>query len=386
MQSKSQNSNTNKQKQKTQKQGKKRKIATAFANNGKSYAELKPINPMRYTAKLSNLDPPSVLKMKQKISESYTKSLLCPELVRHAKIPSTLPLPTVSYHLKRTFTVNCNANGQLAVLVNPWFCADSTSTTTGVLINNDATLNVTTGAGSGAWTGQTFNSNISAGNVTAYRLVSAAIQIYPEAPLTSCSGILAGGLLTAAGFSGLFTAAGSQSPGAAFNQSNMIDQLMYYQKAQLAGQQGVRCIYLPVDPTFNMFVGLGSGRNSCLSNQCDQFFWNYYVLGAVANQPMVVEVYWNFELEPQPVSLLQSIADVAVKHETDSRAVQNVIDHPSLVSQSNNNLNNIVADIDETLTYPRKKKLNFLDSAIGFLNDHSAELSSIVKLIGTAFM
>lgn len=325
--------------------------------------------------------------LRDKVYTTYTRSLVCPENVRHAKIPSTLPLPTVSYHLKRSFNVTTNGTGQLAILINPWYLSDTTSNTTWILYNNDTLLNVNTGNGGGLWQSLSMSSNISAGNASAYRLVSASIQIYPENTITNTSGYLAGGIVTAANMAASYGVTTGISPGAAFNQSNVIDNLLYYQKSQLAGQQGVRAIYLPFDPTFEMFMGLNSGR-ATISTQIDQFFWNYYVAGAPANQNMVIEIYWNFELEPQPISLLQSIADVSVPFESDAKAIKTIQQHDGLVSQASPNLNSIVNNIDELLVSGGKntdKEMGFLDQSINFLNEHAAELGSVIKLGISAF-
>lgn len=321
----------------------------------------------------------------QRASTSYTRSLLCPEIVRHAKIPCTLPLPTVSHHFKRTIPVVCNAGGQLAVLINPWYLVDIATTTTNILINNHATLNLTTGVGGGLWTGVSQGSVIAVGDVSAYRLVSASIQIYCEAPITECSGYIAGGIVTAANMPGSFPVAAAQSPGGAFNQAASIDQLMYYQRANCAGQQGVRAIYVPFDPTFEMFIGLNYGRAQ-ISNAVDQFYWNFYVNGASANQPMIVEIYYNFELEPQPLSLLQTLADISVPFESDAVAVKTIQTHPNLVSQSNSNLSMVAQDIDQALTSPNSgKSLGWLDESFDFLSQHSSEIGSAFKLAASAF-
>jgi hypothetical protein len=287
--------------------------------------------------------------------------------------------------VKSTIKFATNTLGNAAILINPWYLAENNTNFTWVLINNGNPLTLN-GAGTANFTAiaNAQNQKINPSVASAYRLVSASLHIYPEMSINTAQGYIAGGVVTRATQAERYTATSSLINVFDGNAeiASSIDQCMYYEKAQLGSQAGIRSIYVPFDPTFEMFVGLNNGRESAMAT-CDAFFWNYYVTGTQPGANMVLEIFYNFELEPAAGGVLSIMT---TRHSIPERAEDTldlVAQNPALMSQSGTNLLS-TASIDSALT--NAKPISLLDKTINFASNHSADVLNILRGAGSLFV
>ena len=69
----------------------------------------------------------------------YYNTLIKPERTRGSKIPSTIPMPSSSFQLKKSFYITTNSTGNASVIINPYFLSSSGNNST-IFLNNDVTL------------------------------------------------------------------------------------------------------------------------------------------------------------------------------------------------------------------------------------------------------
>ena len=317
----------------------------------------------------------------QERKASYLDSVAVPEYALGAKIPSYSPLPTNAMHMKSTIKFQTNVIGDAAIVVNPYYLADSDTLRSYILINNNDTMSVTTNAGAGNFIAQRMGSRLTAGVANAYRLVSAAIHIYPEISSLNAQGYIAGGIVTYANQVDYYVVDGSSvGPfGANSVNASILDQAMYYQKAQVGNQAGIRAIYLPFDPSFEFFCPPNVGRVSLLTTMCDQFYWNYYITGTTPRTNFVIEIYYNFELEPNPSGVLQLLSTPREFDDSDKSLIKEVIKNPAIVSQSNTNLLGTAQAIDQNIRNGNKKTSSFLNKALMWLSENSANITNVLS-------
>jgi len=313
---------------------------------------------------------------------SYRRAILAPEYVRDAKIPALFPLPTNSMHMKSSVKFQTNTLGNAALLINPWLLWDSTNTASWILINNDPALDLATNVGlTTNFTAYSMASRCTANTVSAYRLVSAALHIYPEMSINTAQGFIAGGIVTRAVQPSSYTvgSTGNAPFGGSAAVASIIDQALYYQKAQIGGQSGIRATYLPFDPTFEAFIGINYGRSSMFT-RCDDFYWNYYITGTQAGANMIAEIYYNFELEPLQESVLQLFTTIHSTNEKAESTLDFVSRNPELITQSSPNLLETAREVDESIL--SNKKPSFLKRTIDWVSDNSGNLLNILSTFG----
>jgi hypothetical protein len=312
---------------------------------------------------------------------TYLDSVAVPEYALGAKIPSYSPLPTNAMHMKSTIKFSSNAYGEAALVINPYFLSDANNLYSTILINNSNLLSTANGTGSGNFLCYSQASRLTASTANAYRLVSAALHIYPEVSSMNAQGYIAGGIVTYAGQPDSYSVGtGGYGPfSTASCTASILDQAMYYQKAQIGNQAGIRCIYLPFDPSFEFFCQPNTGRTSLLTTNADQFYWNYYITGSQATTNFVVEIYYNFELEPNPSGVLQLLATSRNFEDNERPLVKEIIKNPEIVSQSNGNLLGTAQAIDSAIRTGSEKKVGFLARAMAWLSENSGNITNIIS-------
>jgi len=284
--------------------------------------------------------------------------------------------------MKTTIKFQTNATGNAALLVNPWFLYDSSNASSWILINNDVNLDLNTNVGMLTnFVAQSMQSRITPNTAAAYRLVSASLHVYPEMSINTAQGYIAGGLVTRANQTNAYTVGSSgNSPfGGAAAIASVIDQTMFYQKAQIGGQTGIRAIYIPFDPTFEAFINVNVGRQTTFP-QCDNFYWNYYVTGTQAAANMVMEIYYNFEIEPLQEGILQLFTTVHSTYEKTENVLDFVSQNPELISQSSPNLLATANEVDEAIL--QRKNPSFFKKAIDWVSDNSGNVLNILTAFG----
>ena len=310
----------------------------SYLNN--LYKELKS-NKLDLTQIKNNIDALQQFNSTQQYD--YLNNLLYPEKCKGVKIPTPIPVPSCSFQLHNCVTLSTNSSGNLGILFNPYFLADSTlldtiyvdptveGTTrkieyvTSLYINNNDNL-----------TGSTADNNwkpINIGQVIPnvydqYRLVSASLVIKYIGRLDIASGVLGGAIVfdELTGFGGSI-ATTSEIGGVTTTVRNNIvpDNLAKYGNFDLAMDsfyhqenlclEGIRELYFPIDNSFEEYVKtmngehlqlikdkISSGKGAYLADQDyvkNGFNWMVYVLGAPANNACFkLDMYLNFECLP----------------------------------------------------------------------------------------
>ena len=283
----------------------------------------------------------------------YLNNLLHPEKCKGVKIPSQIPVPSCSFQLHNCVTVRTNASGNLAIMFNPFFLGKTPDGTdrvpdsqvrientegfydysagydflTSFFINNDDSL-----------TGNTPNTNWSNVNIgqlipavyDQYRLVSASVVVKYIGRLDTTSGVIGGSVVfdESTQMGGRFFEEYRVNEGGELHRDirNVIPDFLYkYGNFDLAMDafyhqenlclQGMRCLYFPVDPSYEDYTRLMnvnliqlSGKHGnaysyrattgedYLKNGFNNFI---YVMGAPANTACFkIDIYSNFECLP----------------------------------------------------------------------------------------
>ena len=284
---------------------------------------------------------------------SYLNNLLHPEKCKGVKIPSPIPVPSCSFQLHNCITVKTNSIGNLAIMFNPFFLGkvpDSADRIpagqihvsgidnlysfsagyrflTSFFINNDDSL--TGNAPNENW------SNINIGQLIPavydqYRLVSASIVVKYIGRLDNTSGVIGGSVVfdesTQVG-GRFFTESQNEAGGdVTTGLYNNIPEFLYkYGNFDLAMDafyhqenlclQGMRCLYFPVDPSYEDYTrlmnaniikvsgkygDLSSFKSTSTEDYLKSGFNNFiYVMGAPANTACFkIDIYCNFECLP----------------------------------------------------------------------------------------
>lgn len=284
---------------------------------------------------------------------NYLNNLLHPEKCKGVKIPSQIPVPSCSFQLHNCVTVKTNSIGNLAIMFNPFFLGkvpDSADRIpagqvhvsgidklysfsagyrflTSFFINNDDSL--TGNAPNGCW------SNVNIGQLIPavydqYRLVSASIVVKYIGRLDNTSGVIGGSVVfdesTQVG-GRFFTESQNEAAGDVTTGTyNNVPEFLYkYGNFDLAMDafyhqenlclQGMRCLYFPVDPSYEDYTrlmntnliqvsgkygDLSSFKSTSTEDYLKNGFNNFiYVMGAPANTACFkIDIYCNFECLP----------------------------------------------------------------------------------------
>lgn len=277
-------------------------------------------------------------KYKQKSEHSYLENLIHPEKAKGCKIPSPIPVPSTSFQLHNSITLQTNDKGNLAVVFNPFFLYNSndlgsiTSEIAGDSYKPDfyTSFFVCKNLGMTGLNSQPFTPvNVGQGipNVyDQYRLVSASLIVKYIGRMDITSGVIGGAIVfdenKEIGASGKYTHTSvpvdMDSTTDWVNKYGNFDLAMdsFYHQENLC-IEGLRMLYFPIDNTFEEYTKLG-GSSTCnmklvnpevyasgiyLNSSEDYnksgFNWMVYVLGApVSASCFKVDFYLNFECLP----------------------------------------------------------------------------------------
>lgn len=274
---------------------------------------------------------------------TYLGNLLYPEKCKGVKIPTPIPVPSCSFQLHNCVTLSTNSSGNLGIIFNPYFLADSTLTDT---IYTDPTVEGTTRQidyvsslyidNNDNLTGSSVDNNWKPMNIgqvipnvyDQYRLVSASLVIKYIGRLDIASGVIGGAIVfdELNGIGGV-VATTSEIGGVSTTVRNNIvpENLAKYGNFDLAMDsfyhqenlclEGIRELYFPIDNSFEEYVKtmngehlqllkdkISSGKGALIADQDyvkNGFNWMVYVLGAPANSACFkLDIYLNFECLP----------------------------------------------------------------------------------------
>jgi len=331
----------------------------------------------------SKLSRRQLLNKYQSFQMSYARSIVLPEYAREAKIPSIFPQPTASIHKHLTIPFNVSTNGKAVIAWQPYFLQNSTSNYSSLYINNSTTLTLTSPEVTTGYTPINTQFGIPVDTFSNYRLVSAACRIDPQMSLQTASGSIAGGIAVYANQYGshpigtnVFLFAGD------LTLSSNIDNLLYFNKSNITAQQSMRHIYFPLDPSFEMYTPIGypHGQDSSVGSANTDFYFVYYITGAPANSSFNLELYLNFECIPTPYAEGYISMAPYSGNEDSSKIIKSVTTKPELITQSANNMNNVLQmeEHDFNNISSENSLYTFAKSAGSFLLDHSADIGSFL--------
>ena len=280
-----------------------------------------------------------------KAEVEYLNALLHPETIKGVKIPSQMPIPSATFHLKGTFDLIINANGCVFGHLHPFFLADDS------LIGLEITFPISSGQGHGYINGnlstlfvtnatdlngtttleaeigtQYLSQMIPTGIYDQYRLVSASMKIYYTGSLDVASGVIGGAIVLGEGktiFGGKYKhskATDAPSFGAAgygneYTVFNRLRYAPYFRENTIL--EGLRMLYFPVDNSYNEFKAVVGRKNYFTgdtpspyatkpyynSYQFKDFAWYFYVQGGPVGKSFRLEMDCNFEVLPSAAVL-----------------------------------------------------------------------------------
>ena len=284
----------------------------------------------------------------------YLNNLLHPEKCKGVKIPSQIPVPSCSFQLHNCITVRTNSLGNLAIMFNPFFLGKLPDalgdkipagqvhvTNTDDLYSFSAGYNFLTSFfinNHDSLVGNEPNPNWSNVNIgqaipavyDQYRLVSASVVVKYIGRLDYTSGVIGGSVVfdESTQVGGRFFTESQREAGGDVTRGvfNNVPEFLYkYGNFDLAMDafyhqenlclQGMRCLYFPVDPSYEDYTRLMNANLMQVSGKygdLDTFkavstedylksgFNNFiYVMGAPANTACFkIDIYCNFECLP----------------------------------------------------------------------------------------
>ena len=254
---------------------------------------------------------------KEIIKEKYLNCLLYPELSKGCKIPSTIPVPSCSFQIHNTITLNTNDKGNLCFLFNPFFLYDSNlhNTTydgkpiefaTSLLVNKNDSL-----------TGTEPNPNFFPNNIgqgipniyNQYRIVSAAIVVRYIGCMDITSGVIGGAIIFDDDIYPSYKTSEVVSMTRNIAKYGNFDLAMdsyYHQETNCVN--GIRLVYFPIDNTYEeyqkFYANLSGNNNTFKGLTKNGFQQMVYVLGAPPSTACFkVDIYCNFEGLPNATAL-----------------------------------------------------------------------------------
>ncbi len=260
---------------------------------------------------------------------NYHDSILYPEKAMNAKIPDQFGLKTVAFRRHISRTISANAGGNLNIVWGPTFLSENGVDLSQYLICNDGTYDPVTGIGLG--TTQLLDWSLPANQISSYRIVSAAMILLPQSSALNMQGKITAAVINTKVFSA--APAGTAYNPAILGKLSVLDQEETCTIANIAGGQGARLIYTPIDiQDFAMYEINTSETYSGVGKPGVSPVFSVIVSGAQANAPFTVEIYLNFEATPQLGSILTGLGTQCTETTQPTVILKHIKQNPSLLS------------------------------------------------------
>lgn len=224
--------------------------------------------------------------MKDEQEWDYLNALVHPEKAKGCKIPSTIPVPSSSFQLHNSVQVTTNANGNAAIMFNPFYLATAGTNST-FYVNNNVGL---TGSAPSNFFVATNIGQVIPAVYNEYRVVSASIVVKYVGRLDIVQGVIGGAIvfdqnITALDYSTLTANTGLGK----YGDFNLAMDSFYTQENLTLN--GMRELYFPLDSTFEQYTNCGTAKTG--------FGCMVYILGGVPSSPSYkVDIYVNYECLP----------------------------------------------------------------------------------------
>lgn len=321
------------------------------------------------TKDYNRVNPRLTKRQKELVDQSYLKSLIVPELSYDAKIPSHFPQPTHAFHTHITINVPVGNTGELYLLWFPYYLG------TDLTINNFYynTISAETTGGANGWQAFELMMNLPTSTCSTYRVVSGSIQLSPSVSVLNSAGYIAGGVGTApvfrstdvpfTGGQGSINSLPQAQLPAVFmtaNSKSIIDNLMYFSRANIQQQETLRHILLPLDDSYTQFRSINQGHSGLQDISTtgvqtpvtliggSETFLNFYLTGLPTGAYVRVDMYMNFEITPSPNAY--AILSPSLKQTTENyeQSVQLVATTPSLVAHASKEMDKEIQTKNDT--------------------------------------
>lgn len=245
-------------------------------------------------------------------TDEYINTILYPEAIKYAKIPSLFPIPTASFQTHFQCSLITNATGQIAFTWNPWYMQDAglaTSFST-FFVNNNNALN-------GSISSNNFFSTdigytqMPTGIYSQYRIVGASAVVTYTGRMDIVSGVICIGVgmnqIANPQPSGVVGGTSTVDPASAiFGNFNLIDELPFSKQSQAIN--GARAIYFPIDNNMQEFAQIPTGSGITTGAQMlantyykGGFYIAFYGNGLpISSQCLRVDFFLDFEMTVAP--------------------------------------------------------------------------------------
>lgn len=194
--------------------------------------------------------------MKEEQEEDYLNTLLHPEAYKYSKIPSTIPVPSSSFHFHESLIISPNASGNFSFLFNPFYLANA-GTTTSFWLNNNAGL---TGSASSSFFLATNVGQTIPAVYNEYRVVSASVIVKYIGRLDIVQGVIGGAIVFDQNVNtGDYSVPTNNASLGKYGDFNLAMDAYYTQENLTLN--GIRELYFPLDTTFEQYQPLNTSKN-----------------------------------------------------------------------------------------------------------------------------
>jgi hypothetical protein len=315
----------------------------------------------------SNVSPMDISSRYFAYFDSYARALLFPELCRNAKIPSIFPQETTSIHKHWTIPLTCTSGGQMALTFNPFSFSDTSAALTTLYQDASATLSLTAADTVGGSTGIAMSTGTPINTFANYRLVSCSVILTPQVSLQNAQGTIGSGIYFGQVFAAGATGSVTHYAGDQLTVSSNIDNLVYYNEANITALQSVRMIYFPADPSYEMYIQVNNSHGQIYGTD---FVFAFYVNGASASAKFNLEIFSNYEMQPF-VTTEQYMPTSAYRGNEDStKVVKSVTSAPAHISQIGSNILGEIESLDEG----GNANNSMFQQGVNFLSNHSSQI------------
>lgn len=341
--------------------------------------------------KYSRLSKRNLMNRFQSFQMSYARSIVLPEFSRGARLPSIFPQPTATMHKHITVPITTSVNGKAAILWQPYVLQESNSTPfSGLYLNNSATLTLTSAEATTGYQVLPTPWSVPANTFSSYRLVSASIRIDPQMSIQTAQGSVAGGIAVYSNQKGFDQVGINVFPFAGeLTIAANVDNLLYFNKANITEQQAIRHIFFPLDPTYEYYtpVNYPHGTSATTNEINTEFYFAYYITGAPASSSFNIELYMNFECIPTPIAEGFIQMSPYLGSEDSNKIVKSVTSKPGVITQASPLITELLLEEDNDFSrdvkgdsrFAGKNESSFFNDISSFISDHGATIGGVAK-------
>jgi hypothetical protein len=264
---------------------------------------------------------------KNYVNHPYYKTLIDPSSSSTCRVPGQFATKTVLLHRHVTIATSTNVLGRMAVLWQPTSLFDNSAASSLLYICNSPTYDGATVFPN--YTNTLVNYSIPVGNVLGYRLVSAEMRIQTQENAQNISGKIGIALAPVAAIT-----PGTPEGTSGYGTVSVIQNYEAYAEADLCSKESAKCIWLPNDiHDYEIYLM----DQDAAAQQVQESTILAYVTGTtvaggtIGSVPINLEIYLNYELQPQAGSILQGMGEISYDKTNPSDIVYEIRCRPELI-------------------------------------------------------